>query len=199
MSFMEFLKEYWQVILSAVSVLTGAVLSIISFVKRYKQAKANKDTETQLNMLNELKGVAFGLINIAEHTFSDIPTSGASKLVYVLDNIKKLCEERNMPYEESFWTDFVESMVSQANAVQAEKVSEQDKQAIVEKVKTLVPEFVKEANRMFMSIPNNTRFKIAYVISLIEEACEAEEVNVFSTFDWHSYVSELYNVGAVAQ
>lgn len=194
---MDFLAKYWEFIVSGLTAVVGIVLSVISFVARYKQAKASKDKEALNELHNELKGVAFGLINIAEHTFSDIPGSGASKLVYVLEHIKKLCEERNVPFEEAYWTDFVNGTVTVANAVQDEKVTEAEKQEVVEQVKKKVPEFVQEANRLFVSIPNSTRFKIAYVISLIEEACEEYEFDVFNSFDWHDYVTELYGAKEV--
>lgn len=191
---MNFLTEYWELIVGVLSFLISSVLTIIVFVKRYKAAKASKNTVEQANILNELKAVCFGLINIAEQTFSDIPTAGASKLLYVLNNIKDLCEQRGVKYDESYWEQFIDDIISQANYVQDEKADEKDKQKIIDTIKAEVPDFVKEANRLFVSIPDSTRYKIAYIVSLIEEACEDYDVDVFKAFEWTDYVASFYDV-----
>lgn len=189
---MQFLNEYWELLVAILSFLLSSTLTVIVFVKRYKAAKASKNTELEVEILNELKGVAFGLINIAEHTFSDIPTSGASKLLYVLNNIKELCDQRGFKYDESYWEEFIDSVISQANYIQEEKADEKDKQATIDKIKSLVPDFVKEANRLFVSIPDSKRYKVAYIVSLIDEACDGEEIDVFNAFDWQEYVASFY-------
>ena len=191
---MQILLNYWELLVGVLSFLLSGSLTVIVFVKRYKAAKVSKNTELQTEVLNELKSVAFGLINIAEHTFSDIPSSGASKLLYVLNNIKDLCEQRGFTYDESYWEKFIDSIIQQANYVQEEKADEKDKHEIIEKIKELVPDFVKEANRLFVSIPDSTRYKVAYIVSLIEEACEDYDVDVFKAFEWTEYVASFYDV-----
>ena len=95
---------------------------------------------------------------------------------------------------QDYWEELINKFIEQANVVQEEKADEKDKHEQVEEVKTLVPGFITEANRLFVSIPDSQRYKIAYVVSLIEQACEEYDVDVFKAFDWKGYVTELYTV-----
>lgn len=189
----EFLLAHWEVILAIVSFLATAAAFVIVFIKRLRTIKASTTKDQREAVLGEIKSAAYGLINVAEHTFSDIPSSGASKLLYVLSHIKDLCFEKDVDYDGTFWEGFVNQIVADANNIQSEMADEHEKLEIVEQIKTLIPDFIQEANRMFVSVPGDAeRYKIAYVVGLIEAACEDYDIDVSNMFDWKAYVTELY-------
>lgn len=171
----------------------GAVLTLIVYVaktrKRFKNAKTDEEKQA---IINEIKGKALGLINSAEIYFSDIPKSGASKLIYVLDSVKTICAENGIEYCESEWTDYVNKAVENANATFKDKEIESERVTIIENLKAEIPFFIENANELFKSIPDSINYRIEYVMNLVKTACEGKTVNVFNDYEWRSYVEDLY-------
>lgn len=190
---MEFIKEYWDLILAALSMLSSLVVFIIFFIKRLKSLKNAKTAEERAAIKEEIKSVAYGLITSAENLFSDIPKSGASKLLYVLNHVKELCLMNEINYNADEWTEFVNSVIAKSNAVVDGKEFERAKNETIEAIKLEIPFFIEEVNELFKNIPNANEYKIEHVLKLIITACDKHEINVFNEYDWRAYVSSLFN------
>lgn len=187
------IKEYLDLIIGVLSLIAGFIFFLVSVIKRAKALKNAKTTEEWQSVINEIKSDTYGLITVAENLFSDIPKSGASKLLYVLNHVKELCTEKGFNYDQEYWTDFINTIVLQSNEVKDEKAYESVKADIIQKIKDQVPYFITEADKLFSSIPDNEQYKIEYVLKLIAVACDKYNVNVFAEYDWRAYVINQYH------
>ena len=180
-------------------VLVGILVAICSLIYAFavsivnrKRKKSANQTEEHIAVVNEIKSRVMGFITIAENLFSDIPKSGASKLLYVLNQVKDLCKKFKLDYDQEMWTEFINSMVGNSNRVQETKAYEDEKSSIIEKVKSEVPFIVDEANKLFERIPDSVQYKIEYILKFIAVACEKYPLNVYGDYDWRGYVQSLY-------
>lgn len=195
---MEVIKEYGEIILTCFSLLISIVITVISLVGRYKALKRAKTTEERANVINEIKADVFGLYNTAERLFSDIPKSGASKLLYVLNHVKEICGLKGIDYNEDDWKEFIEDINTQSNAIENNKAFESEKASVIELVKSEVPYFIEDANKLFEVIPDSKPYKIEYILKLVEVSCGKHNINVFSEYDWRAYVGNMLLESEVA-
>ena len=192
------IAEYVQTIVAIVCALGSIVAVAITAISRAKALNKAKTEEERQKILNEIKSDAYGLITVAENLFSDIPKAGASKLLYVLNQLKDICYAQGVEYDQTFWTDFVNGIVSTSNEVKEGKELESTKLSIIGKVKEEIPYFIEDANKLFEVIPDSLPYKTEYILKLIALACEKYEVNVYGAYDWRSYVNELMRENEVA-
>lgn len=190
---MEIIKEYWDLILAVLSMASSLVIFIIFFIKRLKSLKNAKTDEERAKIKDEIKSVAYGLITSAEGLFSDIPKSGASKLLYVLNHVKELCVMNEIDYNADEWTEFVNSVVDKSNKVVEGKKFDSAKNDIIEAIKNEIPYFITEVNELFKNIPNALDYKIEHVLKLIATACDKYEINVYNEYDWRAYVMNVFS------
>ena len=182
-----------EVIWGVITLCTGLLYWFITFIRNRKRNKSITSTEEHIAVINEIKSHIMGFITIAENLFSDIPKSGASKLLYVLNQVKDLCKKFSIEYDQEMWTEFINSMVGNSNRVQESKAFEDEKTSIIEKVKSEIPFIVEEANALFERIPDSLQYKVEYILKFIAVACEKYPVNVYGEYDWRAYVTGLYN------
>ena len=190
---MAVIKEYVELIIACLSLLSTIVVAIVFYVKRFKAIKNAKTAEEKENALNDIKAKTIGLINVAERLFADIPKSGSSKQKYVLDHVKDICTEMNVLFDDGYWGEFINNIIDGANAVIDEKEIESEKAEIIERVKNEVPYFVDEADKLFSSIPDSQDYKIEYILKAIATACEKFSLNVYNSYDWRAFVLNFYN------
>lgn len=181
-----------EVLVGFASVLCALVYGLIVSIVNRRRKKSVNQTEEHIAVVNEIKSRVLGFITIAENLFSDIPKSGASKLLYVLNQVKELCKKFSLDYDQEMWTDFVNSIVGNSNRVQETKAYEDEKTSIIEKVKSEIPYIVEEANKLFERIPDSLQYKIEYILKFVAVACEKYHVNVYGEYDWRAYVKGLY-------
>lgn len=172
--------------------LSSLIYGLVTAVINRKRKKTVNQTEEQNAVVNEIKSRVMGFITVAENLFSDIPKSGASKLLYVLNQVKDLCKKFNLEYDQEMWTDFINSIVGNSNRVQESKAYEDEKTSIIEKVKQEIPFIMEEANKLFERIPDSLQYKIEYILKFIAVACEKYHVNVYGDYDWRGYVKSLF-------
>lgn len=192
---MAVISEYLELFIALITFLCSVVVFIVYLVKRGKAVKNAKTQEEKEAIINEMKAQALGFINVADNLFIDIPKSGPSKLLYVLNQIKKGCQANGTEYDEEYWKNYVNEMVSQTNAVLDEKATESEKANIIEKVKSEIPFFIVEAQNLFKAIPDSRSYEIEYIMKNISVACDKYPINVFLEYDWRGLVEESYNVG----
>ena len=165
---MNFIVENWALILGLLCLAVNVVYWIVKFFTNIKRLKTATKSEDKQSIIDEIKSDTYGLINYAEQLFSDIPKSGASKLVYVLNEIKKICEELGHEYDSSYWTNFINQIVGQSNEVKQNKELEASKITTIAKVKEEIPLLIKEAQTMFANIPDNSQYMIEYILKFVE-------------------------------
>lgn len=185
----EWIKANWELILICCS-LFYAVYSTIVKMFALRKAKTNEEKQS---IINDIKANVFGLIGSAEQVFSDVPKSGSSKLLYVLNKTKELCANSGIEYISDFWTDFINDIIAKSNAVHDQKAIEDERNAVIESIKKQLPGFIDTANTLFRNIPDSARYVKAYIIDAIEKACAEHDINVFGEYDWETYVGELMN------
>ena len=189
----EWLLKYWDLLLTGVSVALSVAFIVIYNVKRFRALRNAKTSEERDAILSELRSNAYGLVAVAEQMFADIPKSGASKLLYVLNHIEKLCTEKSIEFNESNWTEFINGIVGASNDVKTAKETEKAISGYITKVKEEVPYFLADADKLFEVIPDSAAYKLEYILKLISNACAKYAINVFDLYDWRTYVEELYN------
>lgn len=189
MSILEIFKE---IVLPVLGFLSAFISIIMYYVKSRKRLKNAKTDEEKQAIVNDIKSKTLGLISVAESLFAEVPKSGASKLKYVLENVQTLCEENGLEFVNTDWENYVNLIVGNSNAVQDEKALEQEKATIIENIKAEIPFFIESADKLFASIPDNLSYKIEYIMKVIEETCAQKPVDVFTAFDWRSYVEQAY-------
>lgn len=158
-------------------------------VRAYKKAKTQTEKDAAIA---ELKSHAYGLVAVAEQMMSDIPKSGSVKLLYVLNHISKLCEEKGVPYDSESWTEFINGIVNKSNDVITAKETEKAISGYITKVKEEVPYFMADADKLFEIIPDSASYKVEYILKLISNACAKYAIDVYDLYDWRTYVNELY-------
>lgn len=98
---MEFLKTNWPYILACIALVVDIVFLIIASKKTTKTTIFSSITEILLNLPN--------YIIEAESLGSK---TGFSKLVAVLAIIKRECEKHQIKYDEAFWQEKIENILS---------------------------------------------------------------------------------------
>lgn len=192
-TFVELITRY-DVVIGVLTAIASIVYTFVLFFKNRNRLKSVKTTEGRIAIINDIKSRVMGFITIAENLFADIPKSGASKLLYVLNQVKELCKTNDIEYDQTLWTDFINSVVGNSNRVQETKAFEDEKAGIIEKVKAEIPYIVEEANKLFERIPDSLQYKIEYILKFIAVACDKYPVNVYTEYDWRAYVNSLYEV-----
>lgn len=167
------------------------IFGIITYFSKRKALKNAKTEEEKQAIINEIKSSIHGFVACAEEIFVDVPKSGASKLMYVLNQVKDLCDFSKVKYDEDYWTKFIDDIIAKKNGVQEEKAELEEKNAIIADIKKSIPKFVDTANALFISIPDGLEYKSAYILKSIADMCAEYSVNVFDAFDWQSYVNDL--------
>lgn len=185
-------KEYLNLIITCISLLSSLIVTIVFTVKRVKALKNAKTSEDKTKVLDEIKSHAIGFINVAENLFSEVPKSGSSKLLYVIDHIDELCKMNNVEFDEEFWVNFVNGIVAGSNTVQDQKEMETQRLILIDNVKNQIPFFVSEADKLFETIPDNEPYKIEYILKLVKTACEDFTVNVYDEEFWKQAISNYY-------
>lgn len=193
-----FFTNHYDVILGALVSLASLVYGAVLFFRNRKRIKNAKTDEEKAEVINSIKADVMGFITIAENLFSDIPKSGASKLLYVLNQVKKLCTTSGIEYDQNYWSDFISGIVGRTNGVQESKEEADEILRTIESVKGEVPFLITEANELFARIPDNLQYKIEYILKFIAIACEKYPVNVYSEYDWRDYVEKIYQEKEVA-
>lgn len=189
------IKEYLELIIALITFLSSLIVFIVYIVKQRKAIKNAKTQEEKEAIINEVKAKALGFINVADNLFTDIPKSGPSKLLYVLNEIKKVCSVIGIEFDEEYWKKYTNERVDEMNAVLDEKANESEKANVIENVKREIPFLVEEANKLFVNIPDSVNYEIEYVLKKISIACEKYSVNVYSDYDWRAYVESYYKEG----
>lgn len=189
---LDFIKGNYDLIIAVGSIAFSFVFFLIVFVKRLKSLKNAKTDEERTKIKNELKSAAYGFITVAENLFSDVPKSGSSKLLYVLNKIKELCTMNNVEYDVQEWTDFVNGVIATSNGVVESKEQEKSKNDIIEKIKAEIPVFIAETEKLFSSIPESIEYQIEHVLKYVAVACDGYDINVFNDYDWRGYIYGFY-------
>lgn len=188
----KWLIENWELIAAIVSLAGSVVVFVIWLIKRLISLKNAKTTEERETIIADIKSNAYGLVAVAEQMFSDIPKAGASKLLYVLNHIKSLCEEHNVTYCEETWTEFINGIVGASNDVITAKETEKAISGYIAKVKEEIPYFMTDADKLFEVIPDSATYKVEYILKLVEKACAKHAIDVYELYDWRAYINELY-------
>ena len=188
----EFIITNWELVTTAVSLvglLVGAVISVVVRLRAYKNAKTQTEKD---EILADLKSHAYGLVAVAEQMMSDIPKSGSVKLLYVLNHISKLCEEKGVEYDVESWTEFINGIVNKSNDVITAKETEKAISGYIAKVKEEIPYFIADADKLFEVIPDSASYKVQYVLNLVAKSCAKYAIDVYELYDWRGYINELY-------
>lgn len=193
---MEWLLNNYEAIIGLAVSLILLVLNVISFIKSYKRVKAAKSDEERASALEGLKLRAFGLITATEEMFKGISKSGSSKLLYVLNNLQKVAKDYGLEFDEEYWTGFINTAVEVSNNVMADKEYEVAVPKLIESIKSEVPFYIKDANKLFEVIPDSAAAKLEYILKLISNSCAKYDVNVYDLYDWRTYVIEQLDVAA---
>lgn len=191
-SFVNFFTKYYDVIFSGLVCLSSIGYTIFLIVKNRKRLKTSKTDGEKMDIVNEIKADVMGFISIAENLFSDIPKSGGSKLLYVLNEIKRVCSEKAIDFDSVYWTDFVDNIVAKTNEVLDQKELEAEKKIIIDRIKAQIPHFVSQASDLFASIPQAEAYMVEYVLKLVAVSCENESIDVYTAFDWRSHVESFF-------
>lgn len=85
--------------------ILSCLLALISFILMNKSNKRN-------NKLLRVFQVLPVIIDEAEQLFQALKGSGDSKLKYVLEKLQVICTEVNINYDEDFWKQQIENMLS---------------------------------------------------------------------------------------
>ena len=189
---LKWIVEHWDTIVGVVSVIFSLILFVVWLVKRVKAFKNAGSDEERANILSEIKSSVYGLVAVAEQMFIDIPKSGASKLLYVLNHVKSLCEERNIEYDADAWTEFINGIVGASNDVITAKETEKAISGYIAKVKEEIPYFMDDADKLFEVIPDSAAYKVEYILKLIANACAKHAINVYDLYDWRAYIEDTY-------
>lgn len=193
MVFVNFVKANYDVIIAVISALASVVYSVVMIIRNRKRIKNAKTDEERSAIIEDIKSEVYAFISIAESLFADIPKSGSSKLLYVLNQVKRLCAGSCIEYDGQYWTDFINGIVGKSNEVIDQKDFEEEKNRIIENVKTEIPYMVKQADDLFATIPDNLSYKIEYILKFIATACDKYPINVYAEYDWRGYVIGLYS------
>ena len=189
---LEWILSNWDVLAAIASLLTSIIFAIVYYVKRFRALRGAKTQAEKDAIISELKSHTYGLVAVAEQMFADIPKAGASKLLYVLNHIEKLCTEQNIAFNEDSWKEFINGIVGASNDVITAKETEKAIAGYIDKVKTEVPYFIADADKLFAVIPDSAAYKTEYILKLIAKACAKQDIDVFDKFDWRAYVENLY-------
>lgn len=189
----EWIVKNWDLIVAATSLFSSVVLFTIWLIKRLIALKSAKTAGEREAIVAEIKSNAYGLVAVAEQMFSDIPKSGASKLLYVLNHIEKLCTEQGVEFNEESWTSFINGIVGASNDVITAKETEKAISGYIAKVKEEIPYFMADADKLFEVIPDSAAYKTEYILKLVANACAKHAINVYDLYDWRAYITELYN------
>ena len=191
-SIVKFFTNNYELVLNVLIFVSSIGYTIILYCKNRKRLKATKTDDEKTEIVNEIKADVMGFISIAESMFADIPKSGGSKLLYVLNEVKRVCGLLGIEYDSEYWTKFVNDIVDKTNEVLDLKELEAEKKTTIEKIKSQVPHFISRANELFANIPDSDMYKVEYVLKLIAVSCENESINVFTNFNWREYVESFY-------
>lgn len=188
----KFILTNWELVTAGISVLcslTAGALYLIVRVRSYSKAKTQAEKD---EILAEIKSNGYGFVAAAEQMMSDIPKSGPAKLLYVLNHVKSLCEEKNVDYDAEYWTDFINSIVNTSNDVLTAKETEKAISGYIAKVKEEVPYFMADADKLFEIIPDSASYKVEYILKLVANACARYAIDVYELYDWREYINGLY-------
>ena len=190
---MDWFIENWELIASGAGLIGSLTVTLVLLIIRLKAIKNAKNSTEREQLIAELKSDAYGLVAVAEQLFADIPKSGASKLLYVLNHIEALCKEGDVEFDGDTWTEFINGIVNKSNDVIIAKETEKAISGYIAKVKEEVPYFIADADKLFEVIPDSAAYKTEYILKLIANACAKHTIDVFDLYDWREYVTGLYN------
>lgn len=188
----KFLLNNWELVTACISVFFSLAAGVIYLVVRLKAVKNAKTQQEKDAILAEIKSNAYGFVVAAEQMMSDIPKSGPVKLLYVLNHVKSLCEEQNVPYDAEQWTEFINGIVNTSNDVVTAKETEKAISGYINKVKEEIPYFMADADKLFEIIPDSASYKVEYILKLVANACAKYPIDVYDLHDWRAYINELY-------
>lgn len=189
---MNWFIENWHFILAVLSLIVTIVTTTLTLISRFKAFKNAKTTEEKQKILEDIKESVHGLVDVAEVTFSEVKKSGPSKLLYVLNNIENMCDELGIAFEEEYWTNFINKLISTSNQAVIDKENEKKTKELIEEVKTKISSYVDNANQLFKYVPIAKAYKIDYVLRLIKQHCGELELNVYDEFDWETLVATYF-------
>lgn len=188
----KFILTNWELVTAAFSLFGSLVAGGVFLFVRLKSFKSAKTQKEKDEIVADLKSHAYGLVAAAEQMMSDIPKSGPSKLLFVLNHISKLCEEKDVPYDAETWTEFINGIVNASNDVITAKETEKAISGYIAAVQGEVPYFMADADELFKVIPDSATYKVEYILKLIAKACAKYAIDVYELYDWRNYVNELY-------
>lgn len=97
----DFIKLYYKELITCISCL----VTLITFI--FKDKSNNKSKK----IFRILQVLPF-ILDEAENTFKDVSKSGLSKLQFVLNKLQVLCSEVSLKYDEDFWINKIEGILS---------------------------------------------------------------------------------------
>ena len=195
---MEWVENNWELITTIATFALSVTSFLIFFFRSRKALKTAKTDEERTEIKNAIKSATYGLITTAENLFSDIPKSGASKLLYVLNGVKELCLMNEVEYNAEEWTEFINNVIGTSNEVIDSKVYEGKKNDTIEAIKREIPYYIEDTDKLFENIPNSLDYRVEHVLKSVLIACDKFEVNVFNEFDWRGYIKGIYAEKGVA-
>lgn len=130
----------------------GCLLAVLYFVLVIRAIVKKKKSGQSVNVVQTMAEIAqkvIPLVGTAEVAFRSVSDkkTGALKLKDVLNDIKDMCAEGGVPYDKTYWTDYIKEAVNLINI---------DREATNETAtETAVPE-VKAAEQTTPTTPNTT-------------------------------------------
>lgn len=188
----KFILTNWELVTAAASLLFSLVAGVIYLVVRLKAVKNAKTQSEKDEIIAEIKSHAYGFVAAAEQMMSDIPKAGQVKLLYVLNHIQALCEEKSVSYNVDTWTEFINGIVNTSNDVITAKETEKAISGYINKVKEEIPYFMTDADKLFEIIPDSASYKVEYILKLVAKSCAKYAIDVFDRYDWRAYIIGLY-------
>ena len=96
-------------------VIVTIAYTITALLSYFRGKKAKVDPAKVSEDFTDIAIGAIDLIDIAETAFKSVSKGGTLKLKDVLNDIKEQCEERNIEFDKSYWTDFIGKAVNLLN------------------------------------------------------------------------------------
>lgn len=105
---MNFINEIWEFLKNNVEILVNGaylILAVILLISRKKLPKSEKITAIYpiLKTLPEI-------VTQAEEILG--PKTGGTKLLFVLQEVQKLCTQKGVYYDEKYWTEEIETILN---------------------------------------------------------------------------------------
>lgn len=106
------IKEILVIVAFCVVTVSYTVTALLSY---FRGKKAKADPEQVNAEFSNIAAKALELIFAVEGSYSSLPKGGALKSKDVLNDIKDMCEEKQLAFDKTYWTNFVNASVDLIN------------------------------------------------------------------------------------